>query len=240
LDPLEGDSGFYSEETVRLPRCYWCYQPLEACPEVAPLPAESAGHVTFGCLNNFAKVSAAALDLWISILESVPGSRLLLSAPPGSCRERIQERLAGRNIPSKRIEFVGKQPWAEYLGTMQRIDISLDPFPYGGGISTCDALWMGVPVVSGLGRMAVGRGGRSILTNLGLPELIAETARQYVAIAVELAGDPARLSVLRSGLRQRMEDSPLRDAKGFAHDMEEAFRLMWSKWRAHRAGQESP
>jgi predicted O-linked N-acetylglucosamine transferase (SPINDLY family) len=191
-------------------------------------------------LNNFAKVSPAALDLWMDVLEAVPGSRLLLSAPPGSCREKIRERFAARNLAWDRMEFVGKLPWNEYIRTFQRIDIALDPFPYGGGISTCDALWMGVPVVSGLGRMAVGRGGRSILTNVGLPELIADTTAEYIEIAAYLAGDLARSSALRFELRQRMEESPLRDAKGFARDVEAAFRFMWSKWREHGNGEGSP
>ncbi len=129
-----------------------------------------------------------------------------------------------------RLEFVDKQPWERYLATLQRIDIALDPFPYGGGITTCDALWMGVPVVTLSGQMAVGRGGRSILSNVGLPELIAETAEQYVVIAAKLAGDLSQLMQLRSGLRQRVERSPLRDPAGFARDLEAAYRAMWRRW----------
>jgi protein O-GlcNAc transferase len=242
LDPAGVEMAYYSEETIPLRRSYWCYQPLEACPEASPspLPALSAGHVTFGCLNNFAKVSPAALDLWLEILEAVAQARLLLAAPPGSCREKIRQRFAEQGISCERIEFVGKQPWEGYIRTLQRIDVALDPFPYGGGITTCDALWMGVPVVSGLGSMGVGRGGRSILANIGLPELIAETPRQYLEIAASLAADWPRLSGLRSSLRERMEASPLRDAKGFARDVESAYRLMWSNWADCQRKRKSP
>jgi predicted O-linked N-acetylglucosamine transferase (SPINDLY family) len=118
--------------------------------------------------------------------------------------------------------------------TLETIDIALDPFPYGGGITTCDAIWMGVPVVSLSGRTSVGRGGRSILSNLGLRDLIAETPQGYVEIALSLAGDMSRLAELRAGLRSRMESSPLRDAKGFARDVEAAFRGLWRNWCEER------
>ncbi len=119
---------------------------------------------------------------------------------------------------------------AEYFNVYQRIDVALDPFPYGGGTTTCDALWMGVPVVSLAGQTAVGRGGLSILSNLGLPELVAHDAEQYVRIAEGLANDLPRLSNLRATLRQRMQDSPLMDAPRFARNVEAAYREMWRHW----------
>ena len=230
LDPPGADLSCYSEETVYLPRTYWCYEPAGPTPELTPLPALASDRVTFGCLNNFAKVSAPALKLWIEILRAVPNSGLLLHAPIGSAREALLDRFNRYRIASERVEFVGRQCWEQYLRTLRRIDIALDPFPYGGGISTCDALWMGVPVVTLSGETAVGRGGRSILSTIGLPELIAETPERYVAIAVSLAAELARLSELRSGLRDRMESSPLRDAGGFARDMEAAWRDIWRAW----------
>ncbi|HEY2343448.1 MAG TPA: tetratricopeptide repeat protein, partial [Chthoniobacteraceae bacterium] len=230
LDPPDGDDSCSSEQTIRLPRSYWCYQPIGPCPDLQPAPMLDAGFVTFGCLNNFAKVSPAALDLWAEILEATPQSRLLLSAPPGSCREEIVARFATRDISAGRLEFVGKQPWEQYIRNWQRIDIGLDPFPYGGGITTCDALWMGTPVVSLRGRAAVGRGGCSILSNLGLPDLIAETTERYKEIAVSLANDCSRLSASRSSLRERMASSPLRDAERFARDVESVYRGIWRTW----------
>jgi predicted O-linked N-acetylglucosamine transferase (SPINDLY family) len=232
LDPPGADLSCYRERTIRLPHSYWCYQPGGPTPEIAALPAEGAGFVTFGCLNNFAKVSPAALDLWAEILQATPQSRLLLHAPAGSCREEVVRRFECREVSAERLEFVGAQPWDQYVRCVQRIDIGLDPFPYGGGITTCDALWMGAPVVTLSGKTAVGRGGCSILSNIGLPELMAKTPEQYVQIAVSLAADLSRLNTLHSSLRNRMEASPLRDAKRCARDIEAAYRQMWLAWTA--------
>jgi predicted O-linked N-acetylglucosamine transferase (SPINDLY family) len=137
-------------------------------------------------------------------------------------------------VERERVEFVGRQSWAGYVSTYERIDIALDPYPYGGGITSCDALWMGAPVVSLRGRTSVGRGGCSILGNLGLKELVGATPEEYVQIAVELGKDLGRLQALRRGLRERMERSPLRDAKGLAHDLETAYRKIWRKWCKER------
>jgi predicted O-linked N-acetylglucosamine transferase (SPINDLY family) len=130
------------------------------------------------------------------------------------------------------LAFVDYLPAAEYFGTYRRIDVALDPFPYGGGTTTCDALWMGVPVVSLAGQTAVGRGGLSILSNLGLPELVAHDAEQYLRIAVELAQDLPRLSALRAALRDRMRSSSLMDAPRFAGNIDAAYREMWRRWCA--------
>jgi protein O-GlcNAc transferase len=229
LDPPDADLTVYSEQTIRLPHSYWCYHAGPA-PEPAPPPVLSAGFITFGCLNNFHKISPAAQDLWVQILKAVPNSRLIIRANSGSHLQDVVRRFAGVDRAADRIEFVGMQPWEQYINTYARIDIALDPFPYGGGITTCDSLWMGVPVVSLSGKTAVGRAGRSILTNIGLPELIAKTPEQYVQIAVLLALDQSRLAELRSSLRHRMQASPLTDAESFARDIEAAYREMWRKW----------
>ncbi len=128
------------------------------------------------------------------------------------------------------IEFIAKQPWAQYVATYGRIDIALDPLPWGGGITTCDALWMGVPVVSLVGQTAVGRGGKSILSNIGLSELAARRPRQYVQTAIALAESPDRLAELRGNLRHRMLTSPLMNARKFARQVENAYREMWRRW----------
>ena len=167
MDPPDADLSLYSERTIRLPETYWCYGVAGPTPEPSPPPAMAAGYATFGCLNNFAKVSPPALDLWAEILRRVPRSRLIVHSHPGTHLDAVRERFAGKGISPDRLEFVGRQPWPQYVQTYGRIDIALDPFPWGGGITTCDALWMGVPVVSLLGRTAVGRGGASILANVG-------------------------------------------------------------------------
>ena len=234
LDPFGDDLSCYSEQTIRLPQSYWCYQPLSLMPLVSPSPCTATGQITFGCLNKFWKVSPACLDLWIDILEAIPSSRFLLYTPADSCRERVVELIAHRGLSPERMEFVGRQPWKQYVQTWQQIDIALDPFPSTGGITSCDALWLGVPVVTLSGRTALGRGGRSILSNIGLPDLIAATPREYMEIARSLAGDVPRLRVLRSSLRDRMEHSPLRDAPARARDIEGVYRKMWHKWCASK------
>jgi predicted O-linked N-acetylglucosamine transferase (SPINDLY family) len=232
LDPPGPDDRFYSEQSIRLPETYWCYRPASETPPVNALPAREAGHVTFGSLNNFCKVSPAALAAWSRVLQAVPGSRLLLHAQPGSHRDGVRAFLAEQGISAERLAFAGSLPAAKYFALYQGIDVALDTFPYGGGTTSCDALWMGVPVVSLAGQTAVGRGGLSILSNLGLTELVAHDEQQYVRIAAELAHDLPRLAGLRAALRQRMQDSPLTDAPRFARNVEAAYRRMWRRWCA--------
>ena len=230
LDPAEGDASIYSESTIRLPETYWCYQPLAVASEVSPPPALQNGFVTFGCLNNFCKVSEPTLAAWAKLLRTVPNSQLLIHAQEGRHRESVWDRMDREGVTSKRIQFVGFMPTEKYFAYYHRIDIALDTFPYGGGTTTCDALWMGVPLVSLAGKTAVSRGGLSILSNVGLPELVARSEERYVQIAVELAADLGRLSALRSTLRQRMQQSPLMDAPRFARNVETAYRTMWRSW----------
>ncbi|MGD0464719.1 MAG: tetratricopeptide repeat protein [Tepidisphaeraceae bacterium] len=229
LDPPgQGDEN-YCEKSIRLPKTYWCYEPCASPPQSAP-PAIAAGHLTFACLNNFCKVSLPTLSAWRRLLQKVPRSRLILHAKEGDHQQRLRDFLADAGIDPQRLIFVGYKPVEQYLQSYNEIDIALDPFPCAGGTTTCDALWMGVPVVSLAGQTAVGRSGLSILSNIGLPELVAATADQYVQIAADLAADPDRLTRLRSELRQRMATSPLMDAAQFAKDIEQAYRTMWQQW----------
>ena len=236
LDPPGGDESVYSERTMRLPETYWCYQPILAAPEAGPLPALARGHITFGCLNNFSKVSAPALAAWAKLLRAVPNAQLLLHAHEGAHRQQVRERLKSEGIDPQRVQFTHYLPLEKYFELYRRIDLALGTFPFAGGTTTCDALWMGVPVVSMVGRTAVGRGGLSILSNVGLPEMAAHSEAEYVRIAGDLAGDLPRLSGLRATLRQRMAQSPLMDAPRFARNMEAAYRQMWRQWCASAAG----
>ena len=153
-------------------------------------------------------------------------------AHEGSHRQRVRDLLQNQGIDPNRLEFAGKVSLTEYLASHRQIDIGLDPFPCNGGTTTCDALWMGVPVVTLVGRTAVGRGGVSVLRNIGLPELVAETPEQYIQIATGLANDLPRLAELRRTLRTRMQASPLMDAPRFARNVEAAYRQMWRNWCA--------
>jgi predicted O-linked N-acetylglucosamine transferase (SPINDLY family) len=231
LDPSNSDDRFYSEHSYRLPSTYWCYLAPLMSPPVAPLPARENGSITFGCLNSFTKVSSISLEMWCKLLQRVPASRLLLHAREGSHRQRVSDLLTENQVDPQRLEFVPRLAVDQYFNQYAKIDIALDPYPYPGGTTTCDALWMGVPVVSLVGKTAVSRGGHSILSNVGLPELVAQSPEQYVEIAAGLAGNVDRLANLRAGLRDRMRSSPLLDASKFARDVEAAFRDMWRQWR---------
>jgi protein O-GlcNAc transferase len=227
---LKDEAAQYSERTIWLGGSYWCYRPGGACPEIVPPPVDSQGVVTFGCLNQFQKISASGRELWQRIMLSVPGSRLIVHAPRGECRVKFVESFERGGVSANRIEFVERVGWAEYIQTYQRIDIALDPLPYGGGITTCDALWMGVPVVTLRGRTGVGRGATSILSHLQLRQLIAGFADEYLSIAKALAGDAGLLSEMRFFLRKRMSDSPLLDPAEFRREIESAFAEMGKRW----------
>ena len=230
FDPPGAADAAYTEQSIRLPHSIWCYEPHAEAPVVGPLPAVSNGLVTFGCLNHFAKVSRPTLETWTRILQALPGARLVLQAVPGSYLDPVRGRLQDAGIAPDRVQFLPKVPRHEYLRRYHQLDISLDPFPYNGHTSTLDAVWMGVPVIALAGRTGVGRAGVSVLSNLELPELIAKTPEQYVAIAVALAGDHPRLAALRAALRPKMQASPLVDGKQYAADIETAFRRIWKTW----------
>jgi predicted O-linked N-acetylglucosamine transferase (SPINDLY family) len=230
LDPPGRSDTFHSEESIRLPATFWCFDPLEEIVEVNDLPALREGCVTFGCLNNFAKINDPLVALWTRIMGEVPGSRLRLLAPRGRCREAFLGVLETRGIHPSRVEFVTKAPRSQYLTWYHGIDLVLDTFPYNGHTTSLDALWMGVPVVSLAGEHPVSRAGLSQMSNLGLPELVTSSPDEYVRIAVQLARDIPRLAELRRTLRSRMRASPLMDAPSFTRNIESAYRRMWQDW----------
>jgi predicted O-linked N-acetylglucosamine transferase (SPINDLY family) len=229
LDPPGSDSA-YSERSLRLPRTYWCFAPPEDAPDVAPPPVRANGFVTFGCLNQFGKASEPALRAWARIMARTRKARLILHSLPGRHRQRVLALFECEGIDPSRVEFVGRQAMRQYLATYGRIDIALDPFPFAGGTTSCEALWMGVPLVSLAGRLATGRAGASILTNVNRPELIAGDVDEYIRLASELAGDESRLSGLRETMRQRMRASALMNAEQFSRDFEQMLRIAWRVW----------
>jgi predicted O-linked N-acetylglucosamine transferase (SPINDLY family) len=232
LDPPNQPRDYYSETSIWLPETYWYYRPLIEAPAIRSAPAIGTEQITFGCLNNFSKVTPPVLAVWRDVLTAMPDASLVLHAHRGPHRDRVHAFFGERGIAPERVAFVGYASFPEYLQLYDQIDIGLDPFPYGGGTTTCDALWMGVPVISQAGRTAVSRAGLSILSNAGLPELVARTPREYVRLAVELARDRDRLADLRSSLRQRLQRSPLMDGSRFAANLQAAFRSMWRAWCA--------
>jgi predicted O-linked N-acetylglucosamine transferase (SPINDLY family) len=229
LDPPGATDHFYSEESLRLPYSFWCYAPREKA-GINELPLTENGFVTFGCLNSFFKINDPVLKLWGRVLQAVAESRLVMIAPSGRAQRHVTELLGGFGVGAHRLEFLPKTGQQEYLEYYRRIDIMLDTVPYNGHTTSLDALWMGVPVITIAGESAVSRAGVSQLTNLGLTELIADSADAFVEKAVRLAGDAGRLRELRRTLRPRMEASPIMDAVGFTRGIEAAYRKMWERW----------
>lgn len=235
LDPPGEHDDHYSEKSIRLPHSFWCYDPLgmeleKPPPEPGSLPALKNNTITFGCLNNFSKINDGVLKVWARVMNAVPGSRLLLLAPPGSCRVRVLETLRRLGVAANRLEFIARQSRSRYLNEFTRIDLCLDTFPCNGHTTSLDSVWMGVPVVSRVGPTAMGRAGFSQSSNLQLTDLAAWSDDEFVKTAVELAGDFPRLTELRRTLRQRLTDSPIMDAPRFARDVEAAYRQLWLGW----------
>lgn len=233
-DPPDLDSALSAEKVLRLPHGFHCYRPPEAAPEPGPLPAAASERATFGCFNNLAKVSPAALALWSEVLARVPGSRLLIKsralADP-AVRARLLAEFAGRGIAPQRLELLGwTATLAEHFATYRRVDIALDSFPYAGTTTTLEALWMGVPVVTLRGETHAARVGASLLTHAGFPQWIAEGEAEYAAKAAALAGDLAALAGVRASLRVRLQASPLLDCARFAQELEAQYRGIWKEW----------
>lgn len=232
-DPIGEADRLHTERLIRLPRCFLCY----AAPADAPAasPADRRG-ITFGSFNNANKVNSATARLWTRIIDAVPDSRLLLKAQQFKDAETAaayRALFAAAGLSPDRLEL---RPWAagqvEHLSAYRQIDIALDPFPYNGTATTCEALWMGVPVVSLAGRAHAGRVGLSLLRAVGLSDLVADDAENYVATAVRLALDRPRVAALRSALRPRMAASELCDGPGFGRAVTAALRASWRAWCA--------
>lgn len=230
-DPPGQTESHYTEQIIRLPEIAWCYQP-PAGVEVGPLPADQSGRVTLGCFNNPAKVTDEVIALWARILHALPDARLMLLTGQGQLgNQRVQAAFTRHGIRG-RITWVPRQSPEEYLKLYHAVDLCLDPFPYNGGVTTCDALWMGCPVVALAGHTYAARQGVTLLSNAGLPELAAETPDAYVETAAWLAKDRPKLRRLRGELRCRMQKSPLTDAVRLTRHLEAAYRRMWEAWCA--------
>lgn len=233
-DPPGVTDAHYSERLVRLARPFVCYGPPASAPAVGPPPVSRNGYVTFGSFNNVQKLSAPTIACWAQILKALPGARLRLKASYLSrpiVVERLRAAFAIEGISAERLTFDGwSADTVTHLAAYQAIDVALDPFPYNGTTTTLEALWMGVPVVTLAGDRHSGRVGVSLLSHAGAAELIAEGIDGYIAKAVALAGDAARLTAYRATLRDQLAASPLCDAPGFASALEDAYRALWREW----------
>ena len=233
-DPPGVSEDFYTERLVRMPDCFSCYLPEKDAPQIQPSPVLKNGYITFGSFNNLAKVSDYIASTWVDIMKAVPTSRLIIKAK-GLISTRANNDIArffqSHGIAIDRIELHPPMPSvAEHLAFYNRIDIALDTFPYNGATTTCEALWMGLPVVTLAGNTHASRVGASMLSNVGLAELIADSPDAYRRIATYLAGNVDRLSSLRNALREMMQRSPLTDSKKFTANLEKAYRDMWMEW----------
>jgi len=224
-----------TERLARLPRCFLCYRPDADAPEVAPPPSAEKGEIVFGSFNNFVKLTDKGVRRFARALARTPGSRLLIKGHHGadpSMKERLLSRFAACGVEADRIELAGRTPSKrDHLALYGSVDIALDTYPYNGTTTTCEALWMGVPVVTQAGRRHASRVSASLLESIGLGELVAESEEGFAEIAAALARDPERLASLRRGLRERMESSPLRDEKGFAAAFGNVLEEMWLERR---------
>jgi predicted O-linked N-acetylglucosamine transferase (SPINDLY family) len=224
-----------TEQLCRLEKTFLCYRAPSAAPELSPSPALESGIVTFGSFNNLAKINLDVIELWAEILLSMPATRLLIKNPSltdESTQERYLQHFTERGIEANRIDLLGfARTTAEHLATYGRIDIALDTFPYNGTTTTCEALWMGVPVVTLAGRGHRARVGASILTALNRAEWIADSPEALVSIVQSLVGDIPRLASLRAGLRDEMGASSLCDAKSLVREIESVYSRIWAAWR---------
>jgi predicted O-linked N-acetylglucosamine transferase (SPINDLY family)/glycosyltransferase involved in cell wall biosynthesis/SAM-dependent methyltransferase len=232
-DPLGQTDAWHTEKLVRLDRCAWCFEPPANTPPVGPLPWDVNGFLTFGCFNNLAKLNAPLYDAWVKILKQIPNSRLFLKAKtlidPGICQE-VRDYFTARGISVDRLRVSGFEASSTcHLDRYNEVDIALDSYPYHGTTTTCEALWMGVPVVTRTGEAHLSRVGASLLHAVSHPELVAPSEEEYIRLAVELARDPARLRALRAGLRGQMQSSSLLDQVGFIRALEEAFLSLLSR-----------
>ncbi|HLQ33547.1 MAG TPA: tetratricopeptide repeat protein [Chloroflexota bacterium] len=235
-DPAGRSDQLHTEGLIRLPNGFSAYEPPSDAPEVSPLPAAANGYVTFGSFNNFNKLSEECLSLWARILASLPGSRLLLKCSQlddAAIRDELLEWFTAHGIAANRLDLFGAvASQREHLAHYSRMDVALDPFPYNGATTSCEALWMGVPVIALEGDRHAGRVGLSMLTRVGLEYLVALGHEEYRAKAVALAGNVARLERLRSTLRETMRQSSLTDGRQLVRDLEAEFRKIWRTWCA--------
>lgn len=226
-----GDEQFFVEKPLRMPNSYLCFsRPVE---EVEVGTLRGAGPITFGCLNKRAKITTDVIAVWTQILHCVPDSQIFLKAPAfadESARRSIRAEFAAFGISAERVLLEAGGERLDMLRSYQRVDIALDTFPYGGGTTTAESLWMGVPVVTMFGERWVGRVSASLLQEVGLSELITTDIAGYVELAASLALDTDRLFEIRQELRARVEGSPVCDAAGFASNLEQIYREAWRNW----------
>ena len=231
VDP-PGQELFFVEKLVRLKKCFCCYCPDQDSTLVSGLPAKENGHITFGSLHTLSRLNNEVINLWCQVLNAMPGSRMLIARNTlkGSVVERLSARFEKNGVSRQRIDMRNMPPQTSYLAWFHEIDIALDTFPWSGHTTACEALWMGVPVITLCGNRHAGRMVAGILTNAGMEDWIAHSREEYCDRAKKAASDIEKLAGLRKNLRGRMLESDLCNGKGFAEELEKAYRKMWKEW----------
>ena len=211
-----------------------CYESPATLPPVTPPPSLTRGHITFGAFNRQEKITESVRDAWARVLLAIPDARLLakIGGKSEQARARLVDDLAARGVARERIELRGHTSQSEHQAAHADVDIFLDTFPHGGGVTSVEALLMGVPVVTMLGERVAGRLAASFLTTVGLTDLIAQTEDEYVQIAVQLAADRNRLVRERETLRERLLGSPVANPELYTRALEATYRELWQRWCA--------
>ena len=235
-DPVGLTDAHHTEKLARLPHSQWCYRPFLSATVAAAPPCLQQGHITFGSFNQIVKLSHASRVLWAQILSRVPSSKLVvLGVPSGHAEQTLRADFANAGIEAERVSLVPYVSLQDYFGWYNQVDIALDTTPYSGGTTTCDALWMGVPVLTAPGKRPASRSAASILTTAGLTDWIASSPEDYLRRAVQAAGNPQMLAGLRATLRGKLQASPLMDEAGFTKNLENLYRQMWRRYCAQGA-----
>lgn len=242
VEPPEEDGLYATEKPLRMPHSYFCYTPIEKCPATGDAPALKNGYITFGSFNNYAKVSDTIIDVWAMVLKAIPTSKFLLknqSLKDPDTWEHFKQRMAERGIDTNRLHYSKfAKSTQDHLRVYQKVDIALDSFPYNGATTTFEALWMGVPVVTLVGNAHVSRVGKSILATLDFDNLIANTSEEFVRICQTLANDVKYIQNFRQMIREKMQKSPVMDAKTFTRELEELYQRAWNNWCENQSDQQ--
>ena len=228
----EGEEEFYTEKLVRMPDDYICFLPPDYSPEVKELPARTNGYVTFGCFNNPNKINNALLEQWARLLNEIPDAKLFLKSRQYGSElyvTRLIKRMEDFGIDAERLIFEGESTHDGLLDAYNKVDIALDPWPYSGGLTTCEALWMGVPVITYPGPTFAGRHAASHLANAGFGDLVVDSWDAYIGKAKAMSSDLNILSEIRSGMREAVNASPMCDGPLFGAHLTKAFRAMWEQ-----------
>ena len=227
------EESFFTEAPLRLSHTHFIFQPPETSPSIQSPPMMKHSGITFGCLNNIRKLNEDVIGVWSRILHAVPGSRMIIKYPQLSVdyiADSVKEFFYRNGFEEEQLILLGQTSHGEHLAAYNLIDIALDPFPYSGTMTTLETLWMGVPVITLDGTRWPSRVGTSILSTIGLPDMIAKTPSDYIEIAVTLARNKDELSSLRRNMRIMLKSSPLCDTNRFTRTLENLFQDAWKTW----------